>query len=159
MQKKFQSHATCVSNQLSDLIMIIAVKFAKRFERHFDFELSPLQTQLLFHIHLSGPQPISELSLCNKISKQQLTPILHRLIEENYIVKSPNPNDRRSHLVNLTDEGSAFIETVIKESTNIIEKSIQQLSPEDYAALGYHTSALLALMEKIPDADFVIDPK
>lgn len=157
MQKKIQSHSSCVSEKLSDLIILFAVKFSKRFERHFDFELSPLQMHLLFYLHISGPQPISELCLCNKISKQQLTPILHKLIDENYIVKEANPKDRRSSLINLTDEGKKFIEQIVEESSNIIEKLVKQLSEEDYTAIGYHANALMRLMEKLPDADFMLN--
>ena len=159
MHKKNQSHSTCVSNQLSDLIMLFAVKFSKRFERHFDFELSPLQMHLLLYTHISGPQSISELCLCNKISKQQLTPILHKLIDENYIVKETNPKDRRSYLINLTTEGKEYVETLIKESSSITEKLVKQLSEEDYNAIGYHAQALMCLMEKLPDADFILDEK
>ncbi len=159
MQTNNQNHVTCVSEQLSDLILLFAVKFSKRFERHFDFELSPLQMHLLFYIHISGPQPISELCLCNKISKQQLTPILHKLIDENYIVKETNPTDRRSYLIKLTDRGNQYTLNIIKESSNIIEKIVKQLSEEDYKAIGYHASSLMHLMEKLPDADFILDEK
>lgn len=159
MHKKNQSDSTCVSNQLSDLILLFAVKFSKRFERHFDFELSPLQMHLLLYIHISGPQPISELCLCNKISKQQLTPILHKLIDESYILKETNPRDRRSYLIKLTDEGKQFIENIIREGSNIIENLVKQLSEEDYHAIGYHAQALMCLMEKLPDADLILDEK
>lgn len=159
MQKINQAHLTCVSEQLSDLILLFAVKFSKRFERHFNFELSPLQMHLLFYIHISGPQPISELCLCNKISKQQLTPILHKLIDENYIVKETNPRDRRSYLIKLTEQGNQYTMNLIKEGSNIIEKIVKQLSEEDYKAIGYHASALKHLMAKLPDADFLLEEK
>lgn len=157
MEKMNQNDLVSVSGQLSDLILIFAVKFSKRFERHIKIDLSPLQMHLLLSIHVSGPQLISDLCLCNKISKQQLTPILHKLIDDHYIVKETNPKDRRSYLINLTDEGTEFIKSIIKEGSNIIEKLISQLDDDDYNALGYHISSLLSIMEKLPDADFVLE--
>ncbi len=157
MFKKTQSRSSLVSDQLSDLIMLFAVKFSKRFERHFDFELSPLQMHLLFYVHISGPQPISELCLCNKISKQQLTPIINKLIDERYISKEKNPHDKRSYLISLSPEGENFIENTIQEGANLIEKLVRQLPEEEYTALGCHAKSLTDLMKKLPDADFQID--
>lgn len=77
-----------------------------------------------FHIlkNASMNLGLSQNKLCEQVGKKpaNITRILDRLEKKEWIERRPNPNDRRSSLVYLTDEGERIIEEV---SSNFEEYS------------------------------------
>jgi len=75
-----------------------------------------------FHIlkNASMNLGLSQNQLCEQVGKKpaNITRILDRLEKKEWIERRPNPNDRRSSLVFLTDEG----ERIIGEVSNKLEE-------------------------------------
>ena len=62
-------------------------------------------------IYFVGRNPnitVSDLLSILKITKQSLSRVLSRLVDDNYIIATQGPNDRRQRLLSLTDKGVAL---------------------------------------------------
>ena len=56
-----------------------------------------------------GPATISEISLYLCMSKQQMTPIINKLVKSSLLSRTTPPEDRRCTLLDLTEKGKAIL--------------------------------------------------
>ncbi len=68
-------------------------------------KLSHAQFHAISFLALKGPLPMSELANNMGISKQQLTPLIYKLIEARWVIRRTDENDRRIVLIEITEEG------------------------------------------------------
>lgn len=59
-----------------------------------------------------------------------VTGIIQRLVQKDWIVTKHNPNDKRSHLVFLTDKASSLIHEIEHVSDNVIKIAVMNI-PKD----------------------------
>ncbi len=70
--------------------------------------LSPGQFHAISILFHKGSLPMSELAAVMKISKQQLTPIISKLIESSLVVRKTDENDRRIVRIEITELGKSI---------------------------------------------------
>ena len=88
------------------------------------------QMHALSALNRRGPLPMSELAAEMKISKQQLTPLIDKLIDSDMVIRINSEQDRRIILIEITEAGI----NVLKEIKVKIKKSIKEklaLLPEE----------------------------
>ncbi|GAB4514541.1 MAG: hypothetical protein OHK0046_16800 [Anaerolineae bacterium] len=56
-------------------------------------------------VRTAEPMPITDLARCMRSGKSNITQLMDRLEAENLVRRVPNPDDRRSVLVEITEEG------------------------------------------------------
>ncbi|GAA0644945.1 MarR family winged helix-turn-helix transcriptional regulator [Brevundimonas lenta] len=78
----------------------------------------------------------TELFRSLMISSGGLTDRLNRLQKAGLISRPPSPEDRRSLLVQLTDEGRARAEAAFREDMAVETRLLEALSEDDEAALA-----------------------
>lgn len=84
---------------------------------------SPGHFHALAHILRRGSFSMSELAAEMMISKQQLTPIVDRLVEAGVVVRQPDENDRRLVRIEVTEQGrSVYREIGIRIKDNFKER-------------------------------------
>jgi DNA-binding MarR family transcriptional regulator len=138
---------------LTELMMIFAVKFVKRFERHVKNKLSPLQFHTLFFLGFEGSQTMTQLCSAIGVSKQQMTPLVDKLIEMDLVTRTHNIKDRRKVTISVSKQGCAFIETVKSEGASIIELLLNNLPVEDVEVIKRASFDLSEILRKLPDYD------
>jgi len=82
-------------------------------QRLKSYDLTVEQLQVLKQIDVDGGQPQNKLSVLTGKSPANMTRILDRLEKKKRIIRRLNPDDRRSSLVFLTEEGKALHDEVI----------------------------------------------
>ena len=111
-------------------------------QRHMLERLHPQGFDDLDAAHLNvfqypGPQGTrpTELATRVRMSKQALNNLLRELERLGYLERRPDPEDRRSKRVALTDRGTSVVR-VIREAVDEVETTwAQRLGPERFAQL------------------------
>lgn len=85
-------------------------KASRQVEVHLDTEfesmaLSAREAHLMGYLCAYAPCPINELMRVFGLKASTLTSMLDRLEKGGYIQRSPNPEDRRSYLLQLSERG------------------------------------------------------
>jgi DNA-binding MarR family transcriptional regulator len=63
----------------------------------------------LFHIHRRSTCTVSEISDHLGITNAASSQMLDRLVQQNIIIRSEDPNDRRNKLIQLTENGHEVV--------------------------------------------------
>ena len=96
---------------LLSLFHLIQGKYLKPLRQMSQLKLSGIQFLALTVLYKQGTTPIKELTGDVEYSKQQMTPILNRLIALEYVSRH-NPEDRRAVRVGITAVGRKAMETI-----------------------------------------------
>lgn len=96
---------------------------------------------------------ITRLARNINISKQQLTPIMMKLEELEYVSKTPDPRDKRAVRVLLTDEGREALRRIWEEFHRIFTERIACLPDEDRYDLDYALGKIIRIFERMKDED------
>ncbi|MEM6456299.1 MAG: MarR family transcriptional regulator [Acidobacteriota bacterium] len=85
-------------------------------------DVSVMHVRTLKTIACLGPSTPAELAEALQRDKAQITRLVKPLIEQSYLVKSPHPTDKRSHVVALTRTGLELMERIAKAERIILER-------------------------------------
>lgn len=77
-----------------------------------DLGVSPVEGHLLTYLRSYAPAPIAELVRVFGIKQSTFTSLLDRLEEGDLVRREVNPDDRRSFLIHVTDEGRELAERI-----------------------------------------------
>ncbi|MBE3570539.1 MAG: MarR family transcriptional regulator [Bacillales bacterium] len=111
-------------------------------------------THLQFHIleelfHTKEGVSMTQLAQNINISKQQLTPLIAKLAENNYVEKARNDRDRRFVKIKLTEKGKETVKKRWEDSYHVFCEKIDQLNEEDLIDLDYAIHKIIRILEKL----------
>lgn len=78
---------------------------------------------------------MGRLAEYESVSRPSATGIVRRLVDKGLVARSSNPDDLRSAIVEITDEGHALLEQRRRERTAYLANEIERLGPDDLAVL------------------------
>ncbi len=107
-----------LENVAGDFLALLAYmrdKFIRPFEQKTRSRLSHVQFFAVSLLHLKGSLSMSELAHEMQISKQQLSPLVYRLINQGLLVRKPDENDRRIVRMEVTEQGRKMVEELFEE--------------------------------------------
>lgn len=99
-----------VAGDFLTLLVYIRETFFRPAELITRSRLSPIQFYAVSVLYRKGSLSMSELASEMQISKQQLTPLIYKLIENNLLVKKTDQNDRRIVRIEITEAGRSMVE-------------------------------------------------
>ena len=112
-----------VAEEFLRLLGYIRDNYFKPAEQIARARLSPAQFHAIGILFRKDSLPMSELAAEMKISKQQLTPIIARLIESSLVVRKTDENDRRIVRIEITELGrSTYKALFVQIKVNFTEK-------------------------------------
>ncbi len=76
----------------------------------------------------------SELAKKRRVSPQAASTLVQNLVERGWIMRVPDPNDRRQSILQITPEGEAYSEIINAEIVNYLAGYLNELTPEQIAA-------------------------
>ena len=136
------------TNELLKLILQIEKKLVKPTQQALKGKLSPIQFYTLFV--LSEKSMIrNELSTKVGISKQQLTPIIDKLLECRFIMKKQDTVNKKSMIISLTDEGKAFLDYQRNYLLDHLKAQISKLDKDNMLSLEKIVIEMNKIMDKI----------
>jgi DNA-binding MarR family transcriptional regulator len=100
-----------------------------------EVDLTPPQFQTLRLLWEQDRQPFKDLAAANGCTRPTMTGIVDTLEKNGLVTRQPNPNDRRSLLVTLTEKGVA-LEGSTPDLDRIYAKCCVGLSAEEFQQLG-----------------------
>ena len=106
-----------------------------------EVNLTPPQYQILRFLWEQDSQPFKDLADSNSCTRPTMTGIVDTLEKKGLVTRQPNPDDRRSLLVTLSDKGKA-LEGNTPDLDLIYAKCCVGLSSEEFQQLG-------SLLEKL----------
>jgi DNA-binding MarR family transcriptional regulator len=97
--------------------------------------LTPPQFQTLRLLWVRDEQPFKDLADANGCTRPTMTGIVDTLEKNGLVSRQPNPDDRRSLLVTLTEKGKA-LEGSMPDLDRIYASCCTGLNAEEYQQLG-----------------------
>lgn len=150
MNNPIKTDLTETAFMLADLMPMFAVKFIKHAERKCKNIFSPLQMHALFALSCEEKLSMSELARMIVVSKQQLTPIIDKLIEVDLVKREHDQVDRRNVTIRLSENGKAFIEEKRCEMSDMIRDLLSCLPENDLEALNRSAREISTVLHKLP---------
>lgn len=101
------------------------------------FDLTPQQYNLLRLLRASHPNPVPTLSLMSRLVSRapDVTRMLDRLEEREWIIRTRSEEDRRAVLVGLTRSALALLGQIVEPLRECHERQLGHLSSSDLIAL------------------------
>jgi len=99
------------------------------------------QFRVLAHLS-AGPLTLSVLAKRRRVSLQSMSELAQTLVERGWIARTPDPTDRRQHLLQLTEPGSAHYLRVQNMTIRQLSPLLAQLSTDEMAAVRMALPAL-----------------
>jgi len=97
------------------------------------WNLAPQEGHLLSYLRSYAPCPIADVVSVFGLRGSTATAVLDRLEERGFIVRSDNPDDRRSILLDLTDLGRDVAEGVQVAVDRLEASILRRITPADEA--------------------------
>lgn len=111
-----------------------------------DCELTTPQAQMLC-VLTDGPRGMADLSNTLGLEKSSLTGLVDRAEQRGYVVRHPDPTDRRAVRVSLTPTGNKAAHRFHTELTTRLESLLSDLPPTDRSTF---TKSLRKLVTTVP---------
>ncbi len=97
--------------------------------------LTQVQWRAIAHIARQEGCRQTVLAEILEIRPITLTRLLDRLVEAGWVVRTPDPDDRRATQLRLTEKARPLLETMQEKSLETRERALQDVSGEEFALL------------------------
>jgi DNA-binding MarR family transcriptional regulator len=110
-------------------------------------DLTREQLRIVFLIYHHGKLSPGEAADALGVSKANVTGVINRLVVQGFVSRRDNPDDRRSHILSLTEKGRNQVERLQELHTEKMAGVIGRMPDEAVAGLLKGLSALLKALE------------
>src|SRR3954471_15960526 len=138
---------TVSETELAPRLRLAITRSARRLRQEAGGALSPSQGAALATISRHGPLTPSELAARERVQRPTATRLLARLEAPRLVVRTADPEDRRSALVSVTPAGEALLAELRTRKDAYLARRLRALSPEDRATLRRASDILERLLE------------
>src|SRR5687768_9984214 len=123
-------------------------RMARRLRQEAGALLSPSQTAALATIERHGPLTPSELAERERVQRPTVTRVLARLEVAGLVDRAADPQDRRSSLVSISEDGRVLLESARARKDAFLARRIDALEPADREALERAAAILERMLEE-----------
>ena len=132
---------------LAPALRLAIGRLARRIRQEHHGTLTPSQHSALVSVEDLAPVRLSDLAAAEGISSPTLTKIVAALEDAGLVQRSTDEADRRSSLLQLTDEGRTTLHAIRNERTAFLRRQLDRLSDDDRRCLADALPVLTALAE------------
>ena len=126
-------HGYRLDGQVGFILRQVVQRHAGIFAAGMENEITSTQWAALAKLHERGPLSQNLLGRLVAMDAATVKGVIDRLSARGLTGTSPDPDDRRRHLVALTAEGRATVERLIPLAAGITESTLAPLDPEERA--------------------------
>ena len=112
-------------------------------------ELTPTRVAVLLNVVRNGPVRLAQIAREEGLNPTLLSRTLSWLAESGLIVRSADPEDRRSAWLEPTDAGREIACAIREERSRALEAALGELSADERSAIEAALPALEALNERL----------
>lgn len=127
---------------------VVLTRLSRQMRRQADTGLSPSQLAALTTIERHGPMTLGALAEHERVAPPSITKVVGKLSQAGLILRTVDPDDRRSTTVSLTREGVALLAASRKRKNAWLAGQMNKLEPADLATVVAAIGALEALAER-----------
>ncbi|MBW3667330.1 MAG: MarR family transcriptional regulator [Actinobacteria bacterium] len=135
------------SVDLAHRLRLVVGRLARRLRQRTLGELTPSQLSVLASLSRQGPMTLSALAETEGVAAASISGIVGRLVDKGLVERVPNPEDKRSTLVDMSSRGRQVLEKGRGERTAFLASRLDRLSAEEREVLA-EAVAILARMEE-----------
>ena len=110
-------------------------------------ETTMMQVSVLFHLQ-EQPITTSELAKKRRVSLQAASVLVQGLVDRGWVVRSPDPNDRRQFLLQITPDGLEHAETTRRQIADYLARFLDGLTLEEMAAAQVFVPGLRRVVQQ-----------
>lgn len=89
---------------------------------------------MLLALYRHGPQTVPQIASEQSVSRQYIQKLVNRLIEEGYVELIDNAAHKRSHLIQLTEEGQEYMSRMRQREAEIVRAMVIPFPAEQLRA-------------------------
>lgn len=115
------------SVDLAHSIRLVVGRLARRLRQRTLGGLTPSQLSVLASLSREGPLTLGDLAETEGVAPASISGIVGRLVDKGLVDRIPNPVDRRSTLVEMTEEGREVLEKGRSERTAFLASRLEGL--------------------------------
>jgi DNA-binding MarR family transcriptional regulator len=120
------------SDKINEIMPIIAKEFVKRQAGEFyKMRITLPQFLILMLLHKEVEVKMSELAHFMSVTTAATTGIVDRLVRDDYLVRTYDPQDRRIIKVKLTTKGSQLVKKINQQKRRMIVKVFGRMPESD----------------------------
>jgi DNA-binding MarR family transcriptional regulator len=98
--------------------------------------LSFTQMNVLMHLYYQGPREVMEFAEYAQISPAGASQMVERLVQQGWVVRVEDPDDRRVRRVHLTESGRSVVDEILALRQQWVDSLVASLSAEQRAVLA-----------------------
>lgn len=136
-----------VAGNFLSLLSYMRRNYFRHAEQIARLRLSPGQFHALSILSRQGPLSMMELAGEMRISKQQLTPLIGKLIDAGLVFRKRDEQDRRVVRIELTDDGVRTFTELRAEIKSAFTAKLGVLSEEELTELDHMLRHIQAILE------------
>jgi MarR family transcriptional regulator, organic hydroperoxide resistance regulator len=134
---------------LAELLPLFQQKLIKPFEQLAKTNISPLLFYVMFALEEKGDLPMTQLSNALRTSKQQMTPMVDKLIKHGFVERKHGEDDRRLVKISLSPAGKQFLGKQKAEIFEMLKNKIKILSDDDLETLRKSFNEIRQIISKL----------
>lgn len=138
------------ADQLIDLFHQLKKNLIRYAANHLKLKISPMQLHVLFSLQGKEVFTMTELANVVMISKQQLTPLVDKLVGAGLALRQQDADDRRVVKIRLSPAGKTFLVDHMQDVIRVWDTKLAVLSADDLQRLGTALTELHQLLRKLP---------
>lgn len=89
---------------------------------------------VLLALYRHGPQTVPQIASEQSVSRQYIQKLVNRLVEEGYVELIDNAAHKRSHLIQLTEEGQEYMSRMRQREAKIVREMVIPFPAEQLQA-------------------------
>lgn len=136
-----------ISDQFIEHLILIHNAFYR--QRTMPLPINQFGTLIILYYE-EQPLSINELSLQFKVSKQQMSTIIDKLVQGGYANKERSSADRRCTCITISDKGRAVIDGHQAITRHMFNERIQRMNPQDVETLADSLRQFNTFLKKMP---------
>lgn len=135
--------------KLAEDLASLIPRFHQKFIHHLQLPIPPNHFFILVCLCDHGTQTMTEISSRLLISKQQMSPIIDKLLKSGYVEKRADPADKRSSKISLNQTGYQILENYHEKIKTVLAGKIQNLSDEDAKEFDHVLTSFFRLFNQL----------
>ena len=114
---------------------------------HKDLGVTAAMRAVMEALHDGGRQTVPQIARGKSVSRQHIQMLTNKLVAARLVAASPNPDDKRSPLVDLTDKGRVTFETMRHRERAVLDDLARVLDARNADATLQTLRALHAYLD------------
>jgi DNA-binding MarR family transcriptional regulator len=132
---------------VADRLRPTLLRLARELRRERIGGVSPHQVSLLVAINHARGVTVGKLAADERVSTAAMSKRISRLERDGLVARTPSEQDHRCVGLSLTEEGQRTLRRVRSRRTAWLASRLEELSPDELAAVGLATEALTRLVQ------------